>query len=66
MGCQAHHGITVSWLEEVVEVEVGEGNSCHENSPADCQTLGPGSSRSHGRLQTSRHKQGILELVCCP
>ena len=52
MGCRAHHGITVDWLEVVVEV----GNSCHENSPADCQSLGPGSSRSHGRLQTSRHK----------
>ena len=52
MGCLAHRGITVGWLE-VVEVE---GNSCHENSPVDCQNLGPGSSRSQGRLQTSRHK----------
>ena len=62
MGCRVHHGITVGWLEveagvEVeVEVEVEVGNSCHENTPADCQTLARGSSRSHGRLQTSRHK----------
>ena len=53
MGCQVHHGRAAGL--RIVEVEV-VGNSCHENSPADCQTLGLGSSRSHGRLQTSRHK----------
>ena len=56
MGCRAHHGITVGWLE--VEVEV-VGNSCHENRPAGCQTLALGSSRSPGRLQTSRHNSRI-------